>query len=249
MLLPALNKARATARHVACINGLKQIGVAVASYGVDYEHSFPVYETGPNTSWSSWGYMGPGLEKALVPYLGGTIPSQGWLPTGFSTWICPASPISYNADDGKYYHDGISTGNSYQRNSYEGLYYHYKGSDINSDNSPGNPGAINFKTFSRPDQTPFQFCSRRESAAWELPHYASFNVGNGLLGAASWHDQYTSAKRPTLFADAHVRSLTSPLYTDHGRQDIMLGSYSTWQLETGTGTPPHTAFDFWIEEY
>lgn len=38
MLLPALNKARDKARDVQCINSLKQIGLAVANYGNDYDY-------------------------------------------------------------------------------------------------------------------------------------------------------------------------------------------------------------------
>ena len=36
MLLPALNKARASARQIACVNNLKSTGTAMLSYHMDY---------------------------------------------------------------------------------------------------------------------------------------------------------------------------------------------------------------------
>ena len=44
MLLPALNKARETARQSACISNLKQIGTAVRMYGDDFNDWFPIVD-------------------------------------------------------------------------------------------------------------------------------------------------------------------------------------------------------------
>lgn len=41
MLLPALNKARQMARAISCVNSLKQIGIADASYANDYKVMIP----------------------------------------------------------------------------------------------------------------------------------------------------------------------------------------------------------------
>ena len=43
MLLPALNQARETARKSSCTSNLKQLGVALNSYIVDYNDYIPVF--------------------------------------------------------------------------------------------------------------------------------------------------------------------------------------------------------------
>ena len=43
MLLPALNKARATARSIACVNNEKQLGLAMAEYLNTYNDYYPYY--------------------------------------------------------------------------------------------------------------------------------------------------------------------------------------------------------------
>lgn len=45
MLLPALNKARMTARKAHCINNLKQLGLALESYAGDNQDWYPMYYT------------------------------------------------------------------------------------------------------------------------------------------------------------------------------------------------------------
>jgi len=249
LLLPALQQAKAMANRAACVNNMGQIGIAYMTYGDDFEESLPVYQVGNGGAWGYWGYMANGLERALASYVGGTIPSEGWLPTGHPIWLCAASPIVYNRGDGKYYHDGDATGNAYQRNAYEGLYYHYRESPVNTDAADPNPSAISLRTFSVASGTPLQFCSRRESKAWELPRYDTGVVGNGLLGASGWHAVDSYAARPTVFADAHVAILTQRIYIAHGSQRIMLGPYSSFHLATGGGSPAHRPFDFWLDEY
>jgi len=43
MLLPALSKARAKARQIACVNNLKQMGLASTMYTDEYDNVFPIY--------------------------------------------------------------------------------------------------------------------------------------------------------------------------------------------------------------
>ncbi len=41
MLLPALNQAREKARRISCVSNLKQIGLSLKQYTIDYEEHFP----------------------------------------------------------------------------------------------------------------------------------------------------------------------------------------------------------------
>ena len=59
MLLPALQKARSTARQAACINNQKQVGLAMLSYVGDCNDYFPPYKQRDVYTWV-WNY---GLYK------------------------------------------------------------------------------------------------------------------------------------------------------------------------------------------
>ena len=243
MLLPALQQAKSMTKKISCTNNMKQIGVAGALYGEDYNQFLPVYKKADVSNWGDWGYIWKGTEYALAPYLNATLPSSDWLPTGQPSWICPASPVTYNKTDGKYYHGDDSS--AYNKNCYEGLYYHYKGSSINTSCAAPNDRAISRMNFSRPDSTPWHFCSRRQSPA---PGWWGYTINNSIA-AASWHKQGGSGPRPTLFIDGHAKALIKSKYINHGSQDIVIGPYSTYELEKGLGTPPHKAFDFYLDEF
>jgi prepilin-type processing-associated H-X9-DG protein/prepilin-type N-terminal cleavage/methylation domain-containing protein len=88
MLLPALNKARASANAVACESNLKQMGMAFAMYLNEYKKY-------PNFRW----------PEAICPYLHGTIHGSAQLPelgtnvnldkvTPLNLIHCPALPDS-----------------------------------------------------------------------------------------------------------------------------------------------------------
>ena len=54
MLLPALNKARQTARNVSCLSNLKQVGLVIVQYGMEYK-KYPAHVTkAPNNNYFSW---------------------------------------------------------------------------------------------------------------------------------------------------------------------------------------------------
>lgn len=248
LLLPALQQAKATANIISCVNNLKQIGLSYQNYGNDYDRFMPCNKVDSNGNWSNWGYMHKGLEIALAPYIGAKLPTAAHLATGHPIWICPASPVRFdpNYQGGKYNHDG--SWSHYASNCYEGLYYHYVGSPMNTDQASPNEAAIRISTFKiNPSGSPLQFCSRR-MGGWALTK-TDGTVTNNTLGAASWHKKNSYGQRPTVFADGHVKPLAQYQYTAHGLQNILLGPYSSFNLGSGGGSPSHSPFDFAIDEY
>jgi prepilin-type N-terminal cleavage/methylation domain-containing protein/prepilin-type processing-associated H-X9-DG protein len=88
MLLPALSKAKAKARQVACVSNLRQIGLAWTMYVEDHEGRFPDRRDlkqslpGGYRPWDSWPRSDPrsGWAGAVVEDYAG----------GFDVWVCPA---------------------------------------------------------------------------------------------------------------------------------------------------------------
>lgn len=65
MLLPALNKARETAKKIKCVSNLKQLGTATILYVDDYDGYAPVMNTPTGSTGNTWTYR-------LSQYCGGT---------------------------------------------------------------------------------------------------------------------------------------------------------------------------------
>ena len=78
MLLPALSKARAKARQVACVNNLKQLGLYVQMYASDHEDSH----------WAS-----NGGDRSWITHL---IDAKYLALTDISIYRCPANPFRYS---------------------------------------------------------------------------------------------------------------------------------------------------------
>jgi prepilin-type N-terminal cleavage/methylation domain-containing protein len=66
VLVPALALARASARKIACMSNLSQIGMAIHSYSVEYEDSIPVGPTAPPFLSPSDFYPSTGAPTSLV---------------------------------------------------------------------------------------------------------------------------------------------------------------------------------------
>src|SRR5687767_254850 len=91
LLLPALNRAKVKANTIACLNNLKQWGVATQLYVIDNSDWLPRDGSSNGDSLSGW-YID--LPKMLrMP----TYHEMSWrknpaADVGRSIWICPANP-------------------------------------------------------------------------------------------------------------------------------------------------------------
>lgn len=80
LMLPALSKAKATVKKIACTSNLKQIGLAVASYTVDYNAYLP--QTGEDY-FTNWKYE-------TAPYLKIEPTGYNHVSFGSGVFLCPS---------------------------------------------------------------------------------------------------------------------------------------------------------------
>ncbi len=250
MLLPALKRAKETAKSISCVNNLKQQGLATAGYCNDYGGYYP-YREG---SWN--GAMTSVYEYLIAEHLGVKIPSNYSFSDNVYSPIlcCPSSPVMGKRSWGLLYSDGVSWG---QEDGYfSGFYKAYMRAwdDQPIDTAAGKYAAITRirdDYFTKPAALPFHFCSD-----WHFDAAKWGGSGNAETQGSSWHFRPGGRSRPTLFVDYHVSILTDKRYISGtsfpvygGAGQLYYGVYSGYQLGTGTGSPAHKPFDFWIDEY
>lgn len=93
MLLPALNKAKETAKSVSCLGNLKQNSIALQNYIMDNEDHIPMIYAGPQCNW----------QLRFIPYTGYVF------DTKTNVYACPSDTSTQKNQ------------NSYAMN-YDGLY-------------------------------------------------------------------------------------------------------------------------------
>ena len=70
MLLPALARAKKMGQRAACINNVRQLGLANTLYVEDARDRFPTHELGPVFSYNAWaGKKGTTKEAAMQAYI------------------------------------------------------------------------------------------------------------------------------------------------------------------------------------
>jgi len=91
MLLPALNKARASAKNISCVNTLKQCGLALNMYAQDYDGRYP-------TPLDGWGETFEGRQTVVAAALRGYLKSKRSLfcPVLLDQWNIPVDSLDPN---------------------------------------------------------------------------------------------------------------------------------------------------------
>ncbi len=102
MLLPALNKARDASRNTACINNLKQHGVANLSYAGDNRDWFAKSYQNYTVSWLTW------LEPWQLPSATYTDPMDSYIQP--KVYFCAAEKETSYPKDWKSYFPGGGLG-------------------------------------------------------------------------------------------------------------------------------------------
>lgn len=98
LLLPALSRAKSRAQAVACLNNLRQWGLATQLYAADHDDFLPPDGTpnpgdaATNTGW----YIQLPRELGLPRYHDMPWRTNAALEPGRSVWICPANPRRSN---------------------------------------------------------------------------------------------------------------------------------------------------------
>lgn len=101
LLLPALSRAKDTAKSVACRNHLKQWGLATHLYAADHGDLLPPEGTpnptaaDTNTGW----YVQLPLELGLPRYADMTWHTNAQADTGNTVWLCPNNPRRSNGNN------------------------------------------------------------------------------------------------------------------------------------------------------
>ena len=93
MLLPALNSAREKARAAACVNNLKQLGMASIRYQNYYsDYLPPFYLKGGSGNYGNW-------ATSIYQYLGGKLPADVNINSALprlKTMVCPSHTAAQN---------------------------------------------------------------------------------------------------------------------------------------------------------
>ncbi len=96
LLLPALNRAKATAQAVVCLNHLKQWGLATQLYATENEDFLPKDGSASGSSTTAGWYVDLPKQLGLPIYAAMAWRTNANIEPGNSVWICPANPRRSN---------------------------------------------------------------------------------------------------------------------------------------------------------
>jgi len=179
LLLPALKEAQKTAKSIACISNVKQLGTAIHTYAVDYNDMICHYRT------------------VKPVYICETLNTEGYLPLPFSSsqtekyftpnlWLCPGLDMNAYQPVRILQHGAYSAYTVNEQTGPEGLF---------NDGTDSSSKTIRFSQLSSP-QAAFLFGDVQPK--WNATGYASNLSGLSAL------DFRHSMQMNTVFADGHA---------------------------------------------
>ena len=187
MLLPALNKARDTAKAISCASNLKQIGLASAMYSDENDDYFvPPYNS--NTSWGQvfWYAKLSGVDKYGSRFSKGYGVAFYGIYKTKGTFACPSEPIKWGNDDTKEFHYTHYAMNSYLVDDY------------------AVDGGSKVASISKASQAIFAFDNSAFAAyAQGWPDYLGFR-----------HGAYLKPQKSSVFPGAGWQGKSNIIYTD-----------------------------------
>ena len=178
MLLPALNNARNTARSMACVNNMKQLGLVTQMYVADQkEQLMPLYMT--VASWGGWPWTQTFANSGYIKWQLQDSVAYGKKHLKDGKWMfCPSYvPKGMLADGAPTRYVDV-----YGRNSY---------------------CKTNFKELKNPSTHPYYMDSMttQNSSSWRLQVY-------GIDSAGYWKIHMRHSKKANVaFGDGHVQAM------------------------------------------
>jgi prepilin-type N-terminal cleavage/methylation domain-containing protein/prepilin-type processing-associated H-X9-DG protein len=99
MLLPALNRAKATAQAISCRNNLKEWGLATHLYATDHEDFLPKDGSASGSSTDEGWYIDLPRALGLPTYAEMPWRTNAAIDPGNSIWICPSNTRRSNGNN------------------------------------------------------------------------------------------------------------------------------------------------------
>ena len=99
MLLPALNRARATAQKISCMSNLRQLGLAIQGYGNDFGPYFATANTAKDTTSGSEPYKVSGAGEAYAWW--DQLTRLKYIPKNLKVFVCPTAFNSFSSAEVK----------------------------------------------------------------------------------------------------------------------------------------------------
>jgi prepilin-type N-terminal cleavage/methylation domain-containing protein/prepilin-type processing-associated H-X9-DG protein len=221
MLLPALNKARESAKKISCTNNLKQLGLGFAQYKIDFNGYIPALTSGTYPKITGRGngdFYYSTWKRDIAPYLGKSNANYLSDPTAFykSFLNCPGAT-------------GLDVFNSYGMNSNIGAPNDTIGSGTQY---YLNPVRMVGRRFSRPSQRVMAGDASNVNRAvtmWNHGRSTATLVASGRWSVASRSDGLWRHQEGQnwLFADGHVewlRPTDKPIYLGYESWSAMIVS-------------------------